>query len=76
MLNLNMELLDHYIGSLKIFREKCGKREQFFPQEKKMSSCIFTENNEILKINLLFIFAIYTLKRDTKWDMFRYVPEF
>ena len=24
MLNLNMELLDHYIGSLKIFWEKCG----------------------------------------------------
>ena len=24
MLNLNMELLDHYIGSLKKFREKCG----------------------------------------------------
>ena len=23
MLNLNMELLDHYIGSMKKFREKC-----------------------------------------------------
>ena len=28
MLNLNMELLDHYIGSLKIFREKCKSLER------------------------------------------------
>ena len=54
----------------------CAKENSSFHRRKKMSSCIFTENNEILKINLLFIFAIYTLKSDTKWDLFRYVPEF
>ena len=39
MLNLNMELLDHYIGSLKIFREKCAGESPFTcPQAIKSAS--------------------------------------
>ena len=45
MLNLNMELLDHYIGSLKIFWEKCDFELQTGKQKPSLNPYVIQDFN-------------------------------